>query len=124
MDKISQGLDRRAARRVEKVRQNGGVFKNAKEQKRYMQAEERLRDRGFLDKKTGAETEAYGQLLRNGRRRQFMNFVTGGGFTRYGKQGLLYKNNDYKNWKGPREAKDVAGIQNKYNDYIEKKYGG
>lgn len=124
MDKISQGLDRRAARRVEKVRQNGGVFKNAKEQKRYMQAEERLRDRGFLDKKTGAETEAYGQLLRNGRRRQFMNFATGGGFTRYGKQGLLYKNNDYKNWKGPREAKDVADIQNKYNDYIEKKYGG
>ena len=114
MDKISQGLDRRAARTVEKGRKKGGVFESSREEKRYMRAEQRLRDRGFLDKKTGAETEAYGQLLRNGRRRQFMNFVTGGVL---GKEGLLYKNNNYKTWAGPREAKDVANIQKDYEDY-------
>lgn len=122
-DKVSQGLDRRAARTVEKGRANGGNFKSASEQRRYMKAEERLRDRGYLDRKTGAETQEYGQLLRNGKRRQFMNFISGGAFTRYGKQGLLYKNKDYKNWKGPREASEVSGIQSKYNDYIDEKYG-
>ncbi len=41
-DKISQGLDRRAARTVEKGRKNGGNFKSAKEQQRYMKAEEQV----------------------------------------------------------------------------------
>lgn len=122
MDKISQGLDRRAARTVEKGRKSGGNFKSAKEQKRYMKAEERLRDRGFLDRQTGAETQAYGQLLRNGRRRQFMNFISGGAFTRYGKQGLLFKNDDYKTWTGPRKAEDIKGIQDQYTNYIDQKY--
>lgn len=121
-DKISQGLDRRAARTVENGRKNGGNFKSAKERNRYMKAEERLRDRGFLDRQTGAETKEYGKLLRNGKRRQFMNFISGGGFTRYGKQGLLFKNQDYKTWAGPRKAEDVKNIQNQYTAYIDKKY--
>ena len=119
-DKISQGLDRRAARTVENGRKNGGNFKSAKEQKRYMKAEERLRDRGFLDRQTGAETKEYGKLLRNGKRRQFTNIAS-----RVLTLGLtkgVYQNKSYKTWAGPRKAEDVKNIQNQYTAYIDKKY--
>ena len=120
-DKINQGLDRRAARTVENGRKNGGNFKSASEQRRYMKAEERLRDRGYLDRKTGAETKEYGQLLRNGKRRQFANIASR--VLTLGTTKGVYQNQDYKSWKGPREAADVANIQSQYNNYIDGKYG-
>lgn len=119
-DKINKGLDRRAARTLEQGRKSGGNFKSAKEQRRYLQAEERLRDRGYLDRKTGAETKAYGDLLRNGNRRQFANVASR--VLTLGMSKGVYQNNDYKTWAGPRKAEDVKGLQDKYADYIDKKY--
>lgn len=121
--KISQGRDRRAARIVEEGRKNGGVFKSGKEEVRYMAAEKRLRDRGYLDRGTGAETKAYGQLLKNGKRRQFMNVASqavnalSGGRTK-----VLYKNNDYKTWAGPRKAEEVSNIQTQYQKFVDNNF--
>ena len=119
-DKINKGLDRRAARTLEQGRKNGGNFKSAKEQRRYMQAEERLRDRGYLDRKTGAEKQSYGDLLRNGNRRQFAHVASR--VLTLGMSKGVYQNNDYKTWAGPRKAEEVKGLQDKYTDYIDKKY--
>lgn len=80
----------------------------------YLASEERLRDRGFLNKDTGAESEQFGELLKNGTNRRIANALTGG--KAYG--------NDYKNWK-QRDEDNAAVVQSnaKYDNFISHKYG-
>lgn len=84
----------------------------------YLKSEERLRDRGFI-KEDGSETKAYGDLLKNGLNRKIANAVTFG----------AVEQNEYKKWErsGGARGKDNAAVSSanaRYDDYIEKKYGG